>query len=126
ARCGPLETVLGALAPLVLAEKHASSWRVAEKITLAAMRQLGADGRRGLFAALAEHVEYLVRAERANLNVMEELDELPTTVSPISEDECLDALLLSLLDHPSTNMMRRAADVIEWLAHQSAFGLCSL
>jgi hypothetical protein len=126
ARCGPLETVLGALAPLVLAEKHASSWRVAEKITLAAVRQLGADGRRGLFAVLAEHVEYLVRAERANFNVTEELDELPTTVSPISADECLDALLLSLLDHPSGHMRQRAADVIEWLARQSAFGLCSL
>jgi hypothetical protein len=118
-RCGPVGEVLRAIAGLVMAENHASSWRVAERVLLAAVNHLDGGSRRDLFAVLVEHVEHLIRAERAQLSVAEEIEDLPTQISPLSGDECLDELLVSLIDHPNWYMRARAADVIELLARSS-------
>ena len=60
-----------------------------------------------------------MRAEYKYLSVVEELNELPAALGPVSSNQCLDRLLLSLIDHSNICMRKRAADVIEWLTRVS-------
>jgi hypothetical protein len=115
---GSMKEGLRTLTECVMAEAHESDWRIARKLMMIAMSHADADGRRNLFSIVADHIECLVRPERRQYSVCDELKALEKVSCDITPDECVDRLLMSLIDHPNKEMRSRAAITVEWLVRE--------
>ena len=123
---GSTELGLNALAELIMSEERVDFWRIARVLITTLMPALGSTIRRELFLIVFEHVGYLVRPERAMYSVAGERDSLSTAEEMQTPCECVDAWLISLLDHPNRHMRNRAASVLEWLSLHSELSIPAL
>jgi len=108
---GSSDTVVKQYAPLILNERYADKWRLADHLIERIAGIATRAERAALVRLVVEHTEIMVGDATAKIREYEFLEETGTA----DESSCLIQLLLAAIDHPKWLRRDKAAELVLWL-----------
>ncbi len=111
---GGLEVATKAILPLILNEKFCLDWQLASCLAQCASIGMSSKERKTVSLEFAAHLRAILEPEMKYIPVSQ---TEKSVAKPKKDDpqECIDFLLISLLDHPDEFLRGRVAEIVRWL-----------
>lgn len=119
---GSLEETTKAILPLIVNEKFCLDWQLASCLAQRASESMSNSERKAAGLVFTAHLRTILLPELNHIPVSE--TEKSVVIPDLAKlEDCIDFLLINLLDHPDEYFRARVADVIRWLTTSGSFSL---